>query len=75
MYKLHKARRDAIRKKSIAQQVGIKGSDTEDIHTNMFLSHKRSTGQGLAGRIYESLKVHQDMESYSSGSLRYLSGQ
>ncbi len=37
------------------------GGDNENIHTNMFLSHKRSTGQGLAGRIWESLKNNYDI--------------
>jgi len=32
------------------------GKEGENIHTNFFLSHKRSSAQGIAGRLYESLK-------------------
>ena len=28
----------------------------EDIHTRCFLSHRRLTAQGIAGRLYEGLK-------------------
>lgn len=28
----------------------------EDLSTRVFLSHKRSTGQGIAGRLFEGLK-------------------
>ena len=31
-------------------------AEEEDLTTTVFLSHKRSTGQGIAGRLYEGLK-------------------
>ena len=30
----------------------------EDISSRLFLSHKRSTGQGIAGRLFEGLRKH-----------------
>jgi len=36
-------------------------SSQDSIHTNFFLSHRRSTAQGIAGRLYESLKEEYDV--------------
>jgi len=37
------------------------GKGGENLHTNFFLSHKRSSAQGIAGRLYESLKEDYDV--------------
>jgi len=37
------------------------GKGGENLHTNFFLSHKRSSAQGIAGRLYESLKEDFDV--------------
>ena len=36
-----------------------KTTSQEDINTRAFLSHKRSSAQGMAGRLYQALKGYR----------------